>query len=112
METKTALSQLSALAQENRLALFRLLVKVGHDGLPAGDIAAALGVPANTLSAQLNILSHAGLIAGTRQGRSIIYTANFAAISGLIVFLMEDCCQGRSEICAPVLEAAQSSNCT
>lgn len=108
METKTALSQLSALAQENRLALFRLLVKAGRDGLPAGDIAAALGVPANTLSAQLNILSHAGLIAGTRQGRSIIYTASFTAISGLIVFLMEDCCQGRSEICAPVLEAVQS----
>lgn len=108
METKTALSQLSALAQENRLALFRLLVKAGHDGLPAGEIAAALGVPANTLSAQLNILSHAGLIEGTRQGRSIIYTANYGAISGLIVFLMEDCCQGRTEICAPVLEAAQS----
>lgn len=112
METKTALSQLSALAQENRLALFRLLVKAGHDGLPAGEIAAALGVPANTLSAQLSILSNAGLIEGTRAGRSIIYTASFAAISGLIVFLMEDCCQGRSEICAPVLEAAQSSNCT
>lgn len=112
METKTALSQLSALAQENRLALFRLLVKAGHDGLPAGEIAAALGVPANTLSAQLSILSNAGLIEGKRAGRSIIYTANFAAISGLIVFLMEDCCQGRSEICAPVLEAARSSNCT
>lgn len=104
-----ALSQLSALAQENRLALFRLLIKAGHDGLPAGEIAAALGVPANTLSAQLSILSNAGLIEGTRAGRSIIYTVNFAAISGLIVFMMEDCCQGRAEICAPVLEAAQSS---
>ncbi|MFN4183153.1 MAG: ArsR/SmtB family transcription factor [Hyphomonas sp.] len=111
METKAALAQLSALAQENRLALFRLLVKAGHDGLPAGEIASALGVPANTLSAQLNILSHAGLIEGARQGRSIIYTANFGAISGLIVFLMEDCCQGRVEICAPVLEAAQSNCC-
>ena len=112
METKIALAQLSALAQENRLALFRLLVKAGHEGMAAGDIAAALGVPANTLSAQLSILSQAGLIAGTRQGRSIIYTAQYDAISGLIVFLMEDCCQGRSEICAPVLEAAQSSCCT
>lgn len=111
METKAALAQLSALAQENRLALFRLLVKAGHDGLPAGEIASALGVPANTLSAQLNILSHAGLIEGARQGRSIIYTANFGSISGLIVFLMEDCCQGRAEICAPVLEAAQSNCC-
>ncbi|OZB12394.1 MAG: transcriptional regulator [Hyphomonas sp. 34-62-18] len=111
MESKTALAQLSALAQENRLALFRLLIKAGPDGLPAGEIAAALGVPPNTLSAQLALLSNAGLIEGTRQGRSIIYTAQYDAISGLIVFLMEDCCQGRSEVCAPVLEAAQSRCC-
>jgi len=117
METKTtltqssALAQLSALAQENRLALFRLLIKAGPDGLPAGEIAAALGVPPNTLSAQLTLLSNAGLIEGTRQGRSIIYKAQYEAISGLIVFLMEDCCQGRSEVCTPVLEAAQSRCC-
>ncbi|PKP81320.1 MAG: transcriptional regulator [Alphaproteobacteria bacterium HGW-Alphaproteobacteria-18] len=111
MESKIALAQLSALAQENRLALFRLLIRAGQDGLPAGEIAAALGVPPNTLSAQLTLLSNAGLIEGTRQGRSIIYKAQFDAISGLIVFLMEDCCQGRSEICAPVLEAAQSRCC-
>ena len=111
MELKTALAQLSALAQENRLALFRLLIKAGPEGLPAGEIAAALGVPPNTLSAQLTLLSNAGLIEGTRRGRSIIYTARYDAISGLIVFLMEDCCQGRSEVCAPVLEAAQSRCC-
>ena len=117
METKitliqaSALAQLSALAQENRLALFRLLIKAGPGGLPAGEIAAALGVPPNTLSAQLTLLSNAGLIEGTRQGRSIIYKAQYEAISGLIVFLMEDCCQGRSEICTPVLEAAQSRCC-
>ena len=117
MESKTALSQsaalaqLSALAQESRLALFRVLIKSGPDGLPAGEISAALGVPPNTLSAQLTLLSNAGLIEGTRQGRSIIYKAQHSAISGLIVFLMEDCCQGRSEICAPVLEAAQSHCC-
>ena len=111
MESKAALSQLSALAQENRLAVFRLLVKAGHDGLPAGEIAAVLDVPANTLSAQLNILSNAGLIEGRRQGRSIIYTANYDAISGLIVFLMEDCCQGREEICTPVMVAARSACC-
>ena len=111
MESKLALSQLSALAQENRLAVFRLLVKAGRDGLPAGEIASALGVPPNTLSAQLSILSNANLIEGTRQGRSIIYTANYDAISGLIVFLMEDCCQGRKEICAPVMVAARSACC-
>tara|TARA_R110002072_G_scaffold49353_2_gene134208 strand:- start:1100 stop:1435 length:336 start_codon:yes stop_codon:yes gene_type:complete len=111
MKTKIALSQLSALAQENRLAVFRLLVKAGHDGLPAGDIATALNVPPNTLSAQLNILSQAGLVTGQRQGRSIIYSANFDAISGLIVFLMEDCCEGRTDVCAPVLEIARSACC-
>ena len=111
MESKNALSKLSALAQENRLAVFRLLVKAGHDGLPAGEIAAALDVPPNTLSAQLNILSNAGLVEGNRQGRSIIYTANYDAISGLIVFLMEDCCQGREEICAPILVAARTRKC-
>ena len=111
MESKLALSQLSALAQDNRLAVFRLLVKAGHDGLPAGEISAALDVPPNTLSAQLNILSNAGLIQGNRQGRSIIYTANYDAISGLIVFLMEDCCQGREEVCSPIMAAAQSACC-
>ena len=111
MESKNALTQLSALAQENRLAVFRLLVKAGHDGLPAGEIATALDVPPNTLSAQLNILSNAGLIEGRRQGRSIIYSANYDAISGLIVFLMEDCCQGREEVCTPVMVAAQSACC-
>lgn len=111
MESKLALSQLSALAQDNRLAVFRLLVKAGRDGLPAGEIAAAMDVPPNTLSAQLNILSNAGLIEGNRQGRSIIYTANYDAISGLIVFLMEDCCQGREEVCAPVMVAARSACC-
>ncbi len=112
MESKVALAQLSALAQENRLALFRILIKAGPDGLPAGGIAHALGIPANTLSAQLNILSNAGLIEGERQGRSIIYTARFEAISQLIVFLMEDCCEGRPEIYAPVLEAASASCCS
>ena len=111
MDSKSALAQLSALAQENRLALFRLLIKAGPEGLPAGEIAAALGVPPNTLSAQLTLLANAGLIAGARQGRSIIYTAQYDAISALIVFLMEDCCQGRSEVCAPVLEAAQMRCC-
>lgn len=111
MDSKSALTQLSALAQENRLSLFRLLIKAGPGGLPAGEIASALGVPPNTLSAQLNILSHAGLIDGARQGRSIIYSARLEAVSGLIVFLMEDCCGGRPEVCAPVLEAAEARCC-
>ncbi len=111
MESSIALSQLSALAQENRLAVLRLLVKAGPEGMAAGEVAVALGVPANTLSAQLNILSNAGLVAGERRGRSIIYSAQYGAVSGLIVFLMEDCCQGQPEICAPVMKAAQAACC-
>ena len=111
METKVALAQLSALAQESRLAVFRLLMKAGHDGLPGGDNAATLELPPNTLSAQLNILSQSGLVTGQRHGRSIIYTANFGAISGLIIFLIEDCCAGRADVCVPVLERARSACC-
>lgn len=111
METKAALAQLSALAQDNRLAVFRLLVKAGDDGLAAGDIASALNVPPNTLSAQLIILSQSGPVTGRRRGRSIIYSANFDAISGLIVFLMKDCCEGGADMCAPVLESARWVSC-
>ncbi len=111
MEIKDALGKLSALSQENRLAVFRLLVKAGHDGLAAGEIARALGVPANTLSAQLALLAQSGLVEGTRAGRSIVYTARFDAISDLIVFLMEDCCQGRADVCTPVLDAATKATC-
>jgi predicted transcriptional regulator len=111
MEIKKALDHLSALSQEGRLELVRLLVKAGPEGLPAGEIASRLGVPANTLSAQLNILSQAGLIEGVRHGRSIIYSVQFSAISGLILFLLEDCCNGQPEVCAPVLDVLKSKAC-
>lgn len=107
MELESAIERLSALAQPGRLAVFRLLVRAGPEGVAAGDIAAELGVPPNTLSAQLNVLSQAGLISGRRDGRSIIYAAEYESMSDLIVYLMEDCCRGRAEICAPVLGAAQ-----
>lgn len=103
----TALSQLSALAHEARLGIFRLLVKAGPEGLAAGEIARRLGVPPNTLSAQLAILSAAQLVGRTREGRSIFYRARYDTISDLIVFLMEDCCQGRAEVCTPVAEAVR-----
>jgi len=111
MESPTAIERLSALAHEGRLAVFRLLVRAGPDGLAAGDIARRLGVPANTLSAQLNLLSNAGLIASRRDGRSIIYAADYDRMSELLVYLMEDCCQGRPEVCAPLAEAAARSAC-
>ncbi|WP_168073551.1 helix-turn-helix transcriptional regulator [Caulobacter sp. SSI4214] len=102
MESKPAINMLSALGHEGRLAVFRLLVKAGPQGIAAGEIARGLAVPPNSLSANLNILSHAGLIASRREGRSIIYSADYGAMSRLLAFLMEDCCGGAPEICTPL----------
>jgi len=104
METQAALSGLSALAQEGRLAVFRLLVKVGPDGLAAGDIARKTDTAPNTLSAQLLILANAGLVRARREGRSIIYSADYDRMGSLLLFLTEDCCGGRAEICAPLMQ--------
>ncbi len=89
-----AVTALAALAQEHSLALFRLLVQAGPDGLPAGAIADRLGVPASSLSFHLGHLDRAGLVTRTRQGRSLIYAADYAAMNGLIGYLMENCCGG------------------
>jgi len=109
METANALRALSALAQDGRLAVFRLLVKTGPDGMAAGDIARRLKTAPNTMSAQLLVLSNAGLVRARRDGRSIIYAVDFAAMSALLLFLTEDCCGGKPEICAPL--AATVNNC-
>lgn len=111
MESKLAVVALSALAHEGRLAVFRMLVQAGGDGVPAGEIARRLGVPANTLSANLNVLSHAGLIDSRREGRSIIYTAAYERMAALLGFLMEDCCQGSAAICAPLAEIVNRAAC-
>ena len=103
-----ALACLSALAHEGRLAVFRLLVKAGPDGVAAGDIARQLETAPNTMSAQLLVLSNAGLIHARREGRSIIYAANFERMSDLLLFLTEDCCGGRPEICAPLMSTVTS----
>jgi ArsR family transcriptional regulator len=97
-----AIESLAALAHPGRLAVFRHLVQAGPQGVAAGAIARTLGAPANTMSAQLAILARAGLIGSRRESRSIIYSANYDEIGALIGFLMEDCCQGRPEICAPI----------
>ena len=107
METPDAVRRLSALAQDARLDVFRLLVKAGPDGLAAGEIARTLGTAPSTLSAQLLVLSHAGLIRARRDGRSIIYAVDFDAMSGLLVFLTEDCCGGCPEVCAPLAAVAK-----
>src|SRR5512143_3605042 len=106
METTSAVSALSALAHAGRLDIFRLLVRAGADGMAAGEIARATGVLPNTLSSNLNILSGAGLVSSRREGRSIIYAAAFARMRELLAFLMEDCCAGKPEICAPLAEVA------
>lgn len=102
MESKAAVDTLSALAHEGRLAIFRLLVKAGPGGMAAGEIARTTGILPNTLSSGLNILSHAGLIDSRREGRSIIYTARYGAMTALLAFLVDDCCGGASEVCAPL----------
>ena len=99
MESSNALTALASLAQEHRLALFRLLVQAGPDGMAAGALAEALGVPNSSLSFHLAHLNRAGLIEQQRQGRSLIYTANYDAMNALVGFLTENCCGGAT--CAP-----------
>lgn len=94
METRTAVAQLAALAQENRLAIFRLLVQAGPEGLSAGRIAENLGLANATLSFHLRTLSQADLLHATQEGRFIRYAANFAVMNTLIAFLGENCCAG------------------
>jgi ArsR family transcriptional regulator len=106
MQPTNAVGALSALAHPGRLGVFRLLVKAGPEGLAAGDIARSTGSLANTLSTNLGILAAAGLVASKRDGRSIIYTAGYDQMRELLAFLMEDCCGGNPEICAPLAEVA------
>jgi DNA-binding transcriptional ArsR family regulator len=106
MDTTASVAALSALAHPGRLDVFRLLIKAGKDGMPAGEIARATGSLHNTMSTNLAILSSAGLIASRREGRSIIYTAGYDRMRELLAFLMEDCCAGKPEICAPLAEVA------
>ena len=108
MEPTTAVSALSALAHPGRLEVFRLLVKAGEPGMAAGDIARATGSLPNTLSANLNILAGAGLVAARREGRSVVYTARYDQMRELLAFLMEDCCGGNAEICAPLADLAKA----
>lgn len=100
METKQVVEALGALAQETRLAVFRMLVEAGPAGMPAGEISARLGLPAATASFHLAQLSRAGLLSSRAQGRFVIYSADFGRMSALLGFLTENCCGGES--CAPV----------
>jgi ArsR family transcriptional regulator len=105
MESEDAILALAALAQSTRLDVFRLLVKHEPDGLAAGDIAKALTVPQNTMSSHLAVLSHAGLVSAQRFSRSIVYRADLTRFQDVVLFMLRDCCDGRPEICAPLVDS-------
>jgi ArsR family transcriptional regulator len=105
MESDEAILALAALAQPTRLEVFRLLVKHEPEGLAAGDISRALAVPQNTMSSHLSILSRAGLVVARRFGRSIVYRADLDRFQSVMLYLLEDCCGGRPEICAPAIKS-------
>ena len=108
MESRTADAALGALAQTTRLDIFRLLVEVGPEGLPAGQIGKRLGLPLATLSFHLNTLRQAGLVEFRRESRSLIYRSNFVAMNELLGYLTENCCDGNPAACGvPVCEPAQ-----
>lgn len=111
MEKIDAIEAFGALAQETRLAVFRLLVQAGPEGLTAGGIATCLAVPASTLSHHLATLERAGLVRSWRVQRNIHYATDYAGTRALLAFLMEDCCQGRPELCAGIGEAPTVGGC-
>jgi len=110
METQEAVVALEALAQESRLGIFRLLVEAGPGGLAAGRIAERMELPGPTLSFHLAQLKHAGLVSCRREGTSLIYSAEFEAMNGLVGFMTENCCGGDSSQCAPVRAPASSKH--
>jgi DNA-binding transcriptional ArsR family regulator len=101
METIDAVAALAALAQDNRLDVFRLLVQAGPDGMAAGLVAEKLDLAPNTLTFHFDRLRVAGLVTVRRDGRSMIYAAQFETMNALLGFLTENCCQGAPEACAP-----------
>lgn len=105
MEYHSAIQALAALAQEHRLAVFRLLVREGPDGLAAGEIARRIGIGATALSFHLKELERSGLVAARRDGRFIRYALACDGTRALLDYLMQDCCQGRADICPPSREA-------
>jgi ArsR family transcriptional regulator, arsenate/arsenite/antimonite-responsive transcriptional repressor len=103
MKKSDALAALAALAQESRLDVFRLLVQAGAEGVPAGQIGERLGLPSATLSFHLNHLKQSGLVKCRREGRSLIYTAEYPAMNGLLAYLTENCCQGDPSACGVIV---------
>ncbi|MGP3696064.1 ArsR/SmtB family transcription factor [Rhodobacter sp. NSM] len=108
MDDTAALTAFAGLAQETRLQIVRLLVRAGPEGLPAGEIGAAIGASSSRLSFHLAHLEQAELVTSRREGRYVIYAAAYPVLSELVAFLMRDCCDGRPEVCAPSTEAEAS----
>src|SRR5262245_13763651 len=106
MEKMDAVAALAALAQQNRLDVYRLLVQAGPDGMAAGEVASTLGIAPNTLSFHLDRLRHAGLISVARQGRSLIYAARYETMNNLLEYFTENCCGGKPGLCAPAASAS------
>jgi len=105
MDSENAILAFAAMAQPTRLDVFRLLVQHEPEGLAAGDIAKALAVPQNTMSSHLSILSRARLVSARRFSRSIVYRADLTRLQAVVLFMLKDCCGGRPEICAPLVES-------
>jgi ArsR family transcriptional regulator, arsenate/arsenite/antimonite-responsive transcriptional repressor len=103
MKKHDALAALGALAQDNRLDVFRLLVEAGPEGMPAGSVASALRLAPNTLTFHFDRLRDAGLVTVRREGRSMIYAAQFDVMNALIAYLTENCCAGAPQQCAPAV---------
>jgi ArsR family transcriptional regulator, arsenate/arsenite/antimonite-responsive transcriptional repressor len=101
MEQVDAVAALAALAQDNRLDVYRLLVQAGSEGMPAGSVASALKLAPNTLTFHFDRLRQAGLVTVRREGRSMIYAAHYDTMNGLISYLTENCCGGAPQQCAP-----------
>ena len=106
---ETLMNAFAALAQPTRLKVFRLLIRQGPEGLPAGEIARRLGVAQNTLSAHLSVLARGRLVRSRRKGRHVIYAADLEGVRRLILFLTRDCCHGRPEKCEALLDSLLSA---
>lgn len=111
MDESDAIASLAALAQPTRLATFRLLVAREPEGIAAGEIGRALAVMQNTMSAHLAVLSRAGLVRAERQGRTIVYRADLARFRAMTLYLVNDCCGGRPELCTPLVAELSRPSC-
>ena len=111
METQEALLAFAALSQATRLDVFRLLIEHEPEGLPAGEVARRLAVPANTMSAHLGVLARAKLVSAERRSRTIIYRAEIDSLRALIDFLATNCCGGRPDLCAALIAPLRSKSC-